>query len=168
MFYQEAFPNLCLFVCLFCLFCILILCLQSEKDSAKVLCERIPINGHGNCNSKNCGLGYPRTHTKTPIQYRVILHITGIQNHCCRNFNWIIMYDFCNSNKKSWARAWVLNLQTESWPLKSVTHALLLSHWQFEGGPWGALLPARLQNLCECHIYFDDSSLDNCLSVVMS
>ena len=32
----------------------------------------------------------PRAHAITPVQYRVILHGTGIGKYCCRNINWII------------------------------------------------------------------------------
>ena len=30
------------------------------------------------------------TRAITPVQYRVILHGTGIGKYCCRNMNWII------------------------------------------------------------------------------
>ena len=68
-------------------------------------------------------------------------------------------------------------LHTESWPclLKSVTHALLLSHWRFEGGPWGAQaspVTSKIAKLmwmsCLIFTWWLFTWLDNCLNVVMS
>ena len=33
---------------------------------------------------------FHRARAVTPVQYRVILHGTGIGKYCCRNINWII------------------------------------------------------------------------------
>ena len=66
------------------------------------------------------------------------------------------MYDFLQQQQKKLGRSLRAKLTYRVMTtclLKSVTHALLLSHWRFEGGPWGALLPARVRNLCECHVY---------------
>ena len=42
-----------------------------------------------------------RAHAITPVQYRVILHGTGIRKYCCRNINWIIVIVIEHSNRSN-------------------------------------------------------------------